>query len=105
MGLNSLQFSYLIQPSDIDSDGIVPVNINSDVGTITGANGSPVSHVFPSFESNIVIVNTAPTGYSLEFSDSMITDTNLASVHLQLTDAEVGALYEYTISDGNTVNG
>uniref|UniRef100_UPI001BFC5EBE MBG domain-containing protein n=1 Tax=Echinicola shivajiensis TaxID=1035916 RepID=UPI001BFC5EBE len=87
--VSNLSQSISVDVSSL-TNGTLTVNIAlTDAG---GNTGSTVS------DNSAVLDQTAPSGYSATFDQDPIDETNETSLSFSFTGAEVGAVYNYTIS-------
>lgn len=87
------QYTALISPSQ---DGAVTVSVPANKAQDAATNGNTASSKLERQYDT-----TAPAGYAIAFSTEKIDVENQADIALQVTGAEVGATYTYTISSGN----
>ncbi|MGV3539660.1 MAG: Ig-like domain-containing protein [Rufibacter sp.] len=80
-----------------DSEGPVSFSIGfSDIA------GNAATAVTTTTNGNSVVLDrTAPTGYGVAFKEAQVTVNNSTSIALNVTGAEVGASYAYSVTSAN----
>jgi len=64
--------------------------------------GNAMTVFTPAFDKKIAIDTTAPSGYSVSIDQNYINSDNQTAMSFAFADAEVGATYNYAISDGDS---
>lgn len=82
---------------DPAADGLVTVDIGSGVASDAAGNGNTAATQF-----SLTYDATAPTGYNVSIDQAFINGDNDTALSFTYTGAEVGADYNYTITDGTT---
>lgn len=112
-GTENLVFDYVLQIADIGTANIIVTGFDQNGSTITGTDGklavttiadSTLTLSAPIGPSDV----TAPAGYAVAFVTDPIGPGNLTAVAFDITSAEVGSTYNYTISSsggGTNVTG
>lgn len=99
-GTTALHFLYTTQAADSGASGLDLTEINLNGGSIQGGALAAVTYIppvtlpFPMPISDGI----APAGYAVAFSMSPITSGNQGAAAFQMTAAEVGTTYDYTIT-------
>ena len=99
-GTNQLIFGYTLQAGDAGLTSLTVTGFNENGATL--ANGSKIAvtnipDTVLTLSGGITDV-TAPSGYAVNFITDPVNDSNQATAQFQITGAEVGANYNYTIS-------
>jgi hypothetical protein len=109
-GSATLIFGYALQAADTGVSTVTVTDFNANGATISGDGKAAVIGI-PETQlqlSGTVTDVTAPSGYAVAFTTSPITPANQTAAAFQITGAEVGATYNYTISSsggGTNVTG
>ena len=74
------------------TNGLITVNINSDVVTGLSGNGNLPANTF-----TIMYDSTAPL-FTVSFTDTQVNLLNEENVEFVISDGEIGAIYNYTIT-------
>lgn len=102
-GTDELVFGYVVQPSD-NGENVLTIQEMVDNGASISTDGKELSSVFPVTSltlSGSVVDVTAPSGYAVVFTTDPINNLNNTAAAFQITGAEIGTTYDYTItSDG-----
>lgn len=113
-------FNYVISSSGGGTNVTGSGSVSTATQTVTGINLSglgdgtlTVSVTLTDASSNVggAVTNTvfkntsAPSGYSVVFTTDPINNSNKSAVVIDLSNAEVGSTYSYTITDGTTTIG
>ena len=116
----TLNFDYIVQAGDTASDldylatNSLTLNGGSIVDTLTlslNANltlASPGAAGSLSYNRDVVIDTTAPSGYSISIDQSYINNANKEVTSFTFNNAEIGTTYNYTITTsggGGSVTG
>lgn len=99
-GTNQLIFGYTLQAGDAGLTSLTVTGFNENGATLT--NGSKIAVI--NIPDTVLTLSggitdvTAPSGYAVSFLTDPVNDSNQATAQFQITGAEVGATYNYTIS-------
>ncbi|MCW9000927.1 MAG: Ig-like domain-containing protein, partial [Kangiellaceae bacterium] len=85
-------YTATINPIDT---GTVAVDINSGVATDAVGNGNTAATQF-----SLQYDETPPTGYDISIDQTFLNAANDTAMSFSFTGAEVGATYNYSVSDG-----
>jgi hypothetical protein len=109
---SSLTYRYTVQAGDNTSGSGVVVagsGLSQNGASIKDSAGNDADLTFTYFSNSNAVVDTrAPSGYSASITPATIDKSNEAAVGIQLSNAEVGATYSYSISSsggGTAVTG
>jgi hypothetical protein len=101
-GSDELVFTYILQAGDVGTSLATVQSLDLNGGTITGNGKSAVITIADTVVnltgSGDVIT---PTGYSVAFTTDPIGGGNYTAAALQITSAEVGTSYDYTVTSDN----
>jgi hypothetical protein len=109
-GTDDLLFTYTLQPADAGATSVTVQGLDLNGGTLTGNGKSAIATIADAVLDLMGSVSdvTAPNGYTVAFTTDPITITNQAAAAFQITTAEIGTTYNYTISSaggGTNVTG
>jgi gliding motility-associated-like protein len=90
--ISATAYSVLITPTN---NGEVTIVVSEGVAFDSADNGNKAASASTDFD------NVPPAGYAIAFASSQINILNVTDVQLQVTGAEVGAVYFYTIVSDN----
>lgn len=99
-GTADLIFSYVIQPGDAGISAITVKDIDLNGATL-GNGGKPAALGLPDTTLDLtgsVSDVVAPSGYAVAFTTDPINAGNATAAAFQISQAEVGATYNYTIT-------
>ena len=99
-GTVNLSFTYTLQAGDSGASSVTVQSLDLNGGTITG-DAKPAVTTFAPATLNLsgsIADVTAPSGYAVAFTTSPVTAANYTAVAFQITGAEVGTTYNYSIS-------
>lgn len=95
-GTSTLTFSYVVQASDFDGNGIAlvsPLDLNG--GSLTDAAGNVATDLsFTPPDASGIRIQT----YTAAFTSSTITSANAGAVDFTISKAPLGATYDFTIT-------
>ena len=91
--INDLEYTFVVTPAQ---DGEVTVQVPADKVHDAATNGNTASNLL-----RMLYDVMAPDKYSVAFGVQKVDVSNQTSVSLQVTGAEVGATYFYTIASNN----
>ncbi|MCY0149349.1 inverse autotransporter beta domain-containing protein [Hoeflea sp. G2-23] len=108
-GTDELSFTYVLQGGDAGTNLLTVQSLDLNGGTITG-NGKNAVITIADKVLNMAGGSdiAAPIGYVVAFTTDPVTAANVSAAAFQITGAEVGATYNYTISSsggGTNVTG
>ncbi|HRK97378.1 MAG TPA: inverse autotransporter beta domain-containing protein [Alphaproteobacteria bacterium] len=109
-GTKDLSFAYTVQAADGGATTITISDIDINGSTIMGNGKNAVTTIADTVLtlSGAVADVTAPAGYAVAFSTSPVNIANVSAAGFDITTAEIGATYNYTISSsggGTNVTG
>lgn len=99
-GTDDLSFTYTLQVADVGLSEIMVQGLELNGGTMTGSGKNVVltlADTVLTLEGGVTDV-TAPAGYAVAFTTDPIGASNQNAAGFQVTGAEVGAAYAYTIT-------
>lgn len=102
-GTNDLAFTYTLQAGDGGATTATVQSLDLNGSTITGNGKNAVTTIADAIlnlggsVSDIV----APSGYAVAFTTDPISISNHTAAAFQITGAEIGATFDYTISSSN----
>lgn len=96
-GTNDLEFSYTLVAGDAGATQATVNNVNKNGSAITGDGKNAVTTIADTTLSLNTNDTTPPSGYAVAFLSDPVTD----DADLEITGAEIGAQYDYTISSAN----
>lgn len=99
-GTNKLSFTYTFQPDDAGANTITVQNLSLNGGTIVNDGKDAVITISA---ATLSLTNVAPdltpsTGYGVTITTAPINAGNVTAAAFQMSSAEVGTTYNYTIS-------
>lgn len=99
-GTDDLSFTYTLQATDEGATSITVESLELNGGMVTGNSKNAVTTIADAVLDLSGSVNdvTAPSGYAVSFITDPVTVANQSAVAFQVTSAEVGTAYDYTIS-------
>lgn len=109
-GTNDLLFSYTVQPTDAGATTLIVTALDKNGASIMGNGKDAVTTIADktlSLTGSVADV-TAPSGYAVVFTSDPINNANKTAASFNITTAEVGTTYNYTISSsggGTNVTG
>lgn len=109
-GSDDLRFNYTLQPTDAGASSLTVTGFDNNGATITGEGKTAVTTIADTTLAlgGSVPDVTAPSGYAVAFTTDPITSSNQSAAAFQITSAEIGTTYNYTISSsggGTNVTG
>ncbi|OIN87517.1 MAG: hypothetical protein AUJ12_01965 [Alphaproteobacteria bacterium CG1_02_46_17] len=109
-GTNDLLFEYTVQPADGGATSITILNIDQN-GSFMMGNGKNAITTIADATLNLsgsVSDITPPAGYAVAFTTTPVNIANVSAAAFEITTAEIGSTYSYTISSsggGTNVTG
>lgn len=102
-GTDDLVFNYTLQAGDAGASTITVQSLDLNGATLTGNGKNAVTTIADATLDLMGSVTdvTAPSGYAVSFTTDPIDITNQDAAAFQITGAEVGATFDYTISSSN----
>lgn len=99
-GTNDLSFTYTVQAADGGATSLTITSLDNNGATITGNGKTAVTTIADATLtlSGSVSDVTAPSGYAVAFTTSSVNIANVAAAAFDITSAEVGSTYSFTIS-------
>lgn len=103
-GTDTLSFSYTLVAGDAGASTVTVRGIDPNGATVAGTDGKLAVTTFADVSlalSGAGSDTTPPAGYAVAFVTSPVNDGNHAAIAFDITSAEIGSTYNYTInSDG-----
>lgn len=102
-GTNDLTFTYTLQPADGGATTATVQSLDLNGATITGNGKNAVTTIADTILNlgGSVSDVTAPSGYAVAFTTDPVSISNHTAASFQITAAEIGATFDYTISSNN----
>lgn len=110
-GTDTLSFSYTLVAGDAGASTVIVRGIDPNGATVAGTDGKLAVTTFADVSlalSGAGSDTTPPAGYAVAFVTSPVNDGNHSAIAFDITSAEVGSTYNYTISSsggGTAVTG
>jgi len=99
-GTKELHFAYTVQAADAGATSLTVQGVDNNGATVSGDGKDAVTTIADTTLplSGSVADTVAPAGYAVAFTTSPVNIANVSAAAFQITSAEVGATYSYTIS-------
>ena len=99
-GGSALTFDYTVTTGDNDPDGVQITSLILAGGSINDTSGNAASLTLNNIAdlTGVLVDALAPSGYSVQFTQSQWTKDNESEASFVLSSAEVGATFDYEIS-------
>jgi len=109
-GTNDLMFGYTVQPADGGATSITILNIDQNGASMMGNGKNAITTIADATLnlSGSVSDITPPAGYAVAFTTTPVNIANVGAAAFEITTAEIGSTYSYTISSsggGTNVTG
>ncbi|MCB9964850.1 MAG: inverse autotransporter beta domain-containing protein [Rhodospirillales bacterium] len=109
-GTDDLAFTYTLQAGDAGATNVTVESLDLNGGTITANSKNAITTIADTVLNlgGSITDTTAPSGYAVAFTTDPVDVNNQSAAAFQITSAEVGTTYDYTISStggGTNVTG
>ena len=109
-GTDDLAFTYTLQAGDAGASTVNVESLDLNGGTITANSKNAITTIADTVLNlgGSITDTTAPSGYAVAFTTDPVDVNNQSAAAFQITSAEVGTTFDYTISStggGTNVTG